>query len=977
MKSIDCLIRFIFNVSKPDSKESLRLPMITRNFIAAESHITTQGSKVHLIFEEFTDWENLQLDDPEDSKLLTLNIEYPTYGGTGVSTITNTCFKVTSDFDDVNKRTILICEFDQDIHVSDKILTTSISIPAGWLSTGTGQNDERTGAINWDPSTANNPSANQTTVPYPKSIVSWDDVPYQILNSPSKTKFKVRLHAFHRYSYPDSPGGDLDVKIRVVNKDDPTISLGEETATFVGRAASRPGFPRYGVYEAEFDQFDELNSLLRPDGDYLASFEITPSRGDAASKKMSVAYSESNTWDPGSGGGVLPNIEELVVALNGGGTIVPKYVAVDRTNGNDSQTQVFDDEEQAILSPYKTVAQAKLALENASGIQDVIIDGVIVLEADRYMWGLEFSAGLTQSLRWLTIRGAKGTNPDQVILSNSALRFEFDDPQTEVTAFTITNLSDADVEWRWTSETFEIRGAAIGNNDIDRRENSSSQPTTVADLVAALNSIAGLTATATPGRENWFVSDDGGRFFSATEFDDGQIADTASADIEGLDTSYLILRHVGSNIEVEVFKGTATESFQLANSSTVQDLVTQLTGLASINITATALTPTIELSEMLDFNTDALTRNLPSQTQIALNYDPPQDIKHDKIKLESLTIYNTELNAANNTNPAHMWFHNVTFENASSRRIEGASAPPIAPNKVSGGIWATRVTFRNMHKCTSGWCFARDILFENIGGDAGKQVNCAVNWKGKNIESNPYDATHPDYFQWSVAGSFSDVIAMNLDFRDRCFGQPFFFDPTSRSTDFDGVAIINMRSNSVEAQQFQGTFNHLLMWYCSVFQGDVDEERGRMILLEGYSSAGDNDPGLYYNVSIRNSACERMEISGRSGANQMGDIPSLFSILRSNQILRLLVEDPTTNAALTIDDYIGCKKDGTLTNGESDSLFVDFSFIAIWKPRFSGPIARRIGAGDIVVRFDAEGDDRTTPTFTLSTALGAVWERGF
>ncbi|MGI9014969.1 MAG: hypothetical protein ACR2GY_12070, partial [Phycisphaerales bacterium] len=106
------------------------------------------------------------------------------------------------------------CEMNRDIHDADEILTTSISIAQAWLVVRDQSNNivEETGAISWDPSDSNN-----STVDYPKPIVSWDIIPHQVLGDDQNPIFKVSLLAFHRYSYPGSTYGDLDVKITVTS----------------------------------------------------------------------------------------------------------------------------------------------------------------------------------------------------------------------------------------------------------------------------------------------------------------------------------------------------------------------------------------------------------------------------------------------------------------------------------------------------------------------------------------------------------------------------------------------------------------------------------------------------------------------------------------------------------------------------------------------------------------------------------------
>ncbi|MGI9014890.1 MAG: hypothetical protein ACR2GY_11675 [Phycisphaerales bacterium] len=149
-------------------------------------------------------------------KLLTAVVTYPRPGQTdGTETIT--CHKVTviSDADPVR----VLCEFDGEIHNVDSAVFNIDD--DGWLSNGTDLSAKITDQA----------IANHSEVDYPKPIVSWDMIPHQTFTG----AFDVDLVAFHRYSYPSSPYGDLDVQVRVTPVNAPSEAVTKASAAGLPR----------------------------------------------------------------------------------------------------------------------------------------------------------------------------------------------------------------------------------------------------------------------------------------------------------------------------------------------------------------------------------------------------------------------------------------------------------------------------------------------------------------------------------------------------------------------------------------------------------------------------------------------------------------------------------------------------------------------------------------------------------------------
>ncbi|MGI9015299.1 MAG: hypothetical protein ACR2GY_13780, partial [Phycisphaerales bacterium] len=727
----------------------------------------------------------------------------------------------------------------------------------------------------------------------------------------------------------------------------------------------------YGVYEAEFDATTFKDGTLPGtivDGEYDISFKITPGRGDAGSVRVSEEYNPANTWRPElQQKGVQPTIEDLRVVLNGGGTadVAPSYVAVSPTGTDGSQTPQTT-ETAARNNPFKTIEMAKRALGNAG--TSAINNGVIVLETGDYRWGAD-QAQQYASARWLTIRAATGVAQDDVRITDVGFTLRFNNAAVLTDAFEITNDSSTDdLEWRWAGDDFRLRR---GSDNIRINRDAVGDLTGLRDAINNQTAVPDVSAALSGNTGSWLPGRGKGHFVSISDWE--TITPTATRVIQGLPVLYARVES-GSGGQLIIHENGNTLNFSFAQYPTIADLVGILM-LQGLNLSVESIYPDELTTKLLASNNN----NVPSQEDIAFLLSPLSSFKHGYIRLANLSIYNTQLSAGG-AFINHLWLRQVHMSDATKRDLmDGSTAGYARTVGFNGGIWATRPEFERAQKCMEGWVYVRDLLCSDIGGDVGKQVSAAINWEGHDIFPNPYDAVHSDHFQWSYSAPEApptlseNILALNFDFRDNCHGQPFFFDPRFNINFpnvrhiFRGVALINFRSNNLEAQQFEGDCDHILIWYCSCFQGGED----RAILLTGFKNNG--PASTYHNASIRGTACERLSITAQSNdGNVKGDIPSLYSILGNCQIVALLTEELNGDAV----DYSSfatqdVEHGGTLQDNQTDSLFSDFeSPGGEWKPASGGPLVNRVVSTDVVVRFDALGDERDNPI--ALTNVGAV-----
>jgi hypothetical protein len=772
---------------------------------------------------------------------------------------------------------------------------------------------------------------------------------------------KVLLIDADVFARIEDAGGHI---LLVRNRVDPDGDFEVAVARPAFKAALRAGFPTIWVYRATFDAADFASLTQDPyDGPLYVHFRIVPSRGDADSIRVSEAYADDNTWDTGeSPPGEQPNVETMKIFTNAGETLdVPMYAVVDPTAADDNGT-ASTNITTAREDPFKTIYRAAQAIGSN---QDF---GVILLEegnfwSDKAPDDTAGGDGNLSGATWLTVQPDEGVDREDVVITDVAFTLSSTEPLSPV--FSIDNGNSFAIEYSWQTgtqgtETEGIRIRKVGggfDQTISRNDKNAQQ--LMADIETALGG-QNVGTTAIFSDPDHILVEQGELYYEPdTPFV------TIAANSSGNILANSVCRTREGGTDVYLFSENHEETYVPASTDKVSDLVTALNGEAGFpNLTA-ALVQDIDLEDL-----KAVEQTIPAEYKEGqkvwfLGNVAGNGLRHPYVRYVDCTIRSTRLKANNPTGvPRHIWLDNCKIVNESKVSVDSSEIVAI-PSSFKAGIWLTRCDWDTVNKSSNGPVMVRDALFNEVGGDTGKQVTYACNWIGTNVVEVSGDPVHPDFFQWSPTahGEHGNIIALNLDFTDPDNdGQPLLFNkPTGVSPhQYRGIAFINYRANAARTQQFTSDCDHILVWHSDILQ---EADASRELHFRGYMAT--TPIAVHENLSVRNSVFERVKINASNQDNDAitGDVPSLWSVLDFCHIVSYLEDE--TGDDLDISNYFGCQ-DG----GELDDM-MDFPD-GDWDPNivFIPPaLTGHLAVEDILYRTDAGGKERF---INDSGAVGAM-----
>ncbi len=240
---------------------------------------------------------------------------------------------------------------------------------------------------------------NESTLPYPKPVGNWCEIPYERAKGASHA---VEFLAFHRH--PRS--GRQVACVEFLATDETGQSTSVKTSAMVASTKVTGGNP-VAVYRGEIP----LGPLNQGENITVRA-KVYPFLGDAASVLDS---------DPTADGFPIPNPNLTnLIFLNdrtGGHGTVYAYVS---PTGNNTTATASTNADTASSAPFLTIQAAATAIRNLNSTsfgRDNVSGGII-----RLTEGLHAGFGaaintLPTGKSWLTIESAPGTNPQNVIFT--------------------------------------------------------------------------------------------------------------------------------------------------------------------------------------------------------------------------------------------------------------------------------------------------------------------------------------------------------------------------------------------------------------------------------------------------------------------------------------------------------------------------------------------------------------------------------
>jgi len=244
---------------------------------------------------------------------------------------------------------------------------------------------------------------NHSTLPYPKAVGNWCEIPYDRAHGPAHA---VEFLAFHQYAR----SGRQVACVEFVATDESGLnSITVKTSEMVASNNATGGNP-VAVYRAEIPL-----ALLNQGENITVRAKVYPFVGDTASVLVS---------DPTADGFPIPtpNLTNLIFLNDktGGHGTVYAYVS---PTGNNSTAVASTIASTAGATPFATIQAAASAIRSvnaASFGRDNIAGGIIRLAEGSYSgFGAAINT-LPTGKTWLTIESAPGTDPQNVVFTTGA-----------------------------------------------------------------------------------------------------------------------------------------------------------------------------------------------------------------------------------------------------------------------------------------------------------------------------------------------------------------------------------------------------------------------------------------------------------------------------------------------------------------------------------------------------------------------------